>query len=108
MWIYILSAEIISVLKAFGTILQISDGILGVTAFAFGNSIGDFVNDIALAKMGFYMMATGACWGAPTLSTIIFTTQHLQIYYSPSVSPPSFSHFLWGINRVDLHWIILS
>jgi sodium/potassium/calcium exchanger 6 len=36
-----------------GEIFHVSDAILGTTIFAMGNSLGDFVSDITVARMGF-------------------------------------------------------
>ena len=51
-WIYLIANEIVSLLKAIGVFFGISDAILGLTVLAWGNSIGDMVADIAIAKQG--------------------------------------------------------
>lgn len=71
-WVYALSAEIIGVLKALGKTLNVSDGIMGVTVFAFGNSVGDFATNVMIARLGFHSMATGASWAAPLMSMFHF------------------------------------
>jgi sodium/potassium/calcium exchanger 6 len=68
---YIVSSEIVAVLQALGVILNLSDGIMGLTVFAFGNSVGDFFTNIMLAKMGYYTMALSASWGAPMISMCV-------------------------------------
>ena len=70
LWIFLISAEIVSVLKTLGRSLRISDSILGITVLAFGNSIGDFVTNVMIARLGYYSMAIGASWGAPLLSKL--------------------------------------
>jgi sodium/potassium/calcium exchanger 6 len=45
--------KITFVWQAMGQIFHVSDAILGTTIFAMGNSLGDFVSDITVARMGF-------------------------------------------------------
>lgn len=70
-WIYALSSEIIGVLKALGKILRVSDGIMGVTVFAWGNSIGDLATNLMIARLGFHSMAIGASLAAPMMSMFL-------------------------------------
>lgn len=67
-WISIFATEIISILKTVSIIYDLSDDILGITVFALGNSIGDFISNFTIAKMGMPLMAFGACFGGPLLS----------------------------------------
>lgn len=67
-WISIFATEIISILKTVSIIYDLSDDILGITVFALGNSIGDFISNLTIAKMGMPLMAFGACFGGPLLS----------------------------------------
>jgi Ca2+/Na+ antiporter len=71
LWIYAVSQEIISVLAAIGTSLGISEAFMGITLFAFGNSVGDLVTNLMVAKLGYYSMASGACFGAPLLNSLL-------------------------------------
>ncbi|KAL8972096.1 MAG: hypothetical protein Q9183_000729 [Haloplaca sp. 2 TL-2023] len=70
-WISTIANEVVGVLKAFGVILGISDAILGLTIFAVGNSLGDFVADITVARLGFPVMALSACFGGPMLNILL-------------------------------------
>ncbi|KAL1915038.1 uncharacterized protein VTP21DRAFT_7743 [Calcarisporiella thermophila] len=70
-WIYIIANEVVAVLKSIGLILGLSDAILGLTIFAMGNSLGDFVANITMARMGFPMMAFSACYGGPLLNMLL-------------------------------------
>lgn len=70
-WISTIANEVVGVLKAFGVILGISDAILGLTIFAVGNSLGDLVADITVAKLGYPVMALSACFGGPMLNILI-------------------------------------
>ncbi len=70
-WISTIAAEVVGVLKAFGVILGISDAILGLTIFAVGNSLGDLVADITVARLGYQVMALSACFGGPLLNILL-------------------------------------
>ncbi|PHH63564.1 hypothetical protein CDD82_1887 [Ophiocordyceps australis] len=70
-WISTVAGEVVGVLKAFGIILAISEALLGLTIFAAGNSIGDLVADITVARLGYPVMALSACFGGPMLNILI-------------------------------------
>ena len=70
-WISTIAEEVVGILKAFGVILGISDAILGLTVFAVGNSLGDLVADITVARLGFPVMALSACFGGPMLNILL-------------------------------------
>ena len=56
-WISTIAGEVVGVLKGFGVILGISEAILGLTVFAVGNSLGDLVADVTVARLGYPVMA---------------------------------------------------
>ncbi|KAI1489276.1 Sodium/calcium exchanger protein-domain-containing protein [Biscogniauxia mediterranea] len=70
-WISTVAGEVVGILKAFGVILDISDAILGLTIFAIGNSVGDLVADITVARLGYPVMALSACCGGPLLNILL-------------------------------------
>ncbi|KAI1311959.1 hypothetical protein EDD11_003215 [Mortierella claussenii] len=70
-WIFLVASEVVGILQAFGMILGVSDAILGLTVFAMGNSLGDLVANITIAKMGFPRMAFSACFGGPLLNMLL-------------------------------------
>jgi solute carrier family 24 (sodium/potassium/calcium exchanger), member 6 len=70
-WISTIANEVVGVLKTLGVILNISDAILGLTIFAVGNSCGDLVANVTVAKLGFPNMALSACWGGPMLNILL-------------------------------------
>lgn len=67
-FISIFSGEIIAVLDVLSVAFELSDDILGSTVFALGNSVGDLVSNLTIARMGMPVMAFGACFGGPLLS----------------------------------------
>ncbi|CAG8488557.1 4939_t:CDS:2, partial [Dentiscutata heterogama] len=70
-WIYLLANEVVGVLQTLGLIMGLSDAILGLTIFAMGSSLGDFVANISIAKAGCPMMAMSACFGGPMLNILL-------------------------------------
>jgi sodium/potassium/calcium exchanger 6 len=56
-WISTIAGEVVGVLKTFGVVLNISEALLGLTIFAAGNSVGDLVADITVARLGYPVMA---------------------------------------------------
>ncbi|KAJ6148024.1 hypothetical protein N7497_010006 [Penicillium chrysogenum] len=70
-WIATIATEVVSLLKTIGVILNISDSLLGLTIFAVGNSLGDLVADITVARLGYPVMALSACFGGPMLNILL-------------------------------------
>ncbi|CAG8543840.1 13007_t:CDS:10 [Ambispora gerdemannii] len=92
-WIFLVANEVVGLLQALGLIMGMSDAILGLTIFAMGNSLGDFVANITIAKMGFPMMAMSACFGGPMLRIGIsgsYMTLKTREPYLITVSPTLF------------------
>ncbi|KAM3336874.1 hypothetical protein P3S68_032574 [Capsicum galapagoense] len=73
-WTYILAEELISLLVSMGLILGISPSILGLTVLAWGNSLGDLVANVTLAKSGGPRRAQVAlcgCYVGPIFNTLV-------------------------------------
>ena len=70
-WMYVIPNEIVGLLKAFGVTLNLSDAVLGLTVLAWGNSIGDFISDTAIARQGYPRMGFSACFGGPLLNLLL-------------------------------------
>ncbi|PKY01301.1 sodium/calcium exchanger protein [Aspergillus campestris IBT 28561] len=70
-WIATIATEVVNLLKTLGVILNISDSLLGLTIFAVGNSLGDLVADITVARLGYPVMALSACFGGPMLNILL-------------------------------------
>lgn len=56
-WISTIAGEVVGVLQTLGVVLDISEALLGLTIFAAGNSVGDLVADITVARLGHPVMA---------------------------------------------------
>jgi sodium/potassium/calcium exchanger 6 len=94
-WLYIVANEVQNMLQALGEALGIGDGILAVTVVAWGNSIGDFVANVAVARRGYGSMGVGACYGGPLLNQLVglgiaftFNPTQLQSFCYPISSDP--------------------
>ena len=68
---YLIPNEIVGLLKAFGVTMDLSDAILGLTVLAWGNSIGDFIADTAIARQGYPRMGFSACFAAPVVNILL-------------------------------------
>lgn len=67
-WISFAADEIINILHVISVVFHLSEDILGLTVFALGNSVGDFISNYTIASMGKPMMAFTACFGGPLLA----------------------------------------
>lgn len=70
-WIYCIANEIVNILQALGIAFNLSDAILGLTFLAWGNSIGDLIADISMARQGYPRMGISACFGGPLFNMLI-------------------------------------
>ena len=87
LWIYVTANELVALLKFFGVVFNISNGILGMTVLAWGNSIGDFVANTVVARQGFPEMAISAAFGGP-LFNMVFGLG-MSVTYANLVSYPA-------------------
>jgi sodium/potassium/calcium exchanger 6 len=70
-WIYMIANELVSLLKAFGVVFGLTDAILGLTALAWGNSIGDLIADTAMALRGQPRTGFSACFGGQLFNLLL-------------------------------------
>lgn len=71
LWIYAISSELVSCLAATGDLAGISPTIMGIVVLAWGNSFGDMVADIAMAKNGHFETAVSAVFCAPIQNVLL-------------------------------------
>ncbi|KYM77284.1 Sodium/potassium/calcium exchanger 6 [Atta colombica] len=69
--VYLVAREVMAVLQCIGYSCSISDAMLGITFLAWGNSIGDLIANIAIARRGFPRMGYAACFGGPMFNTLL-------------------------------------
>ncbi|KAJ1689029.1 hypothetical protein LUZ63_013184 [Rhynchospora breviuscula] len=70
-WISTIAGELLNCLAAIGTIMDLPPAILGLTVLAWGNSIGDLVADVALAKAGQPEVAIAGCFAGPMFNMLV-------------------------------------
>lgn len=70
-WISTTAGELVNCLEAIGTLLQLPPALLGLTVLAWGNSVGDLVADVAVAKAGHPAMAMAGCFAGPMFNMLV-------------------------------------
>ncbi|OQO07405.1 hypothetical protein B0A48_07102 [Cryoendolithus antarcticus] len=70
-WISSIADQVVGALKALAVICNMSHAIMGLTIFAVGNSLGDLVADVTVARLGYPVMALSACFGGPMLNILL-------------------------------------
>lgn len=88
-WVYIIANELVSLLTALGVAMNLSRGVLGLTILAWGNSAGDILANIGLAKNGNARMAVAGCLGGPTFN-LLFGLGLGLTYRTASTYPTAF------------------
>ena len=58
-------------LEAFGVLTGMPPGVVGLTILAWGNSIGDMVSNVSVAKAGLGEMAIAGCYGGPLFNMLV-------------------------------------
>lgn len=71
MWIYMSADQVVILLQSTGIILNIPNFILGATVLAWGNSVGDLISDIVMAKKGSPNMALSATYAGPMFNMLL-------------------------------------
>lgn len=70
-WISTIAGELLNCLAALGTLLDLPPSLLGLTVLAWGNSVGDLVADVAIAKAGQPAMAMAGCFAGPMFNMLV-------------------------------------
>jgi Ca2+/Na+ antiporter len=65
LWLNTAAGMLVNVSLVAGRILGVEPALLGATVLAWGNSLPDLVNNMALARDGFPTMALAACFASP-------------------------------------------
>lgn len=84
-WISTTAGELLNCLEALGEVLKLPPSLLGLTVLAWGNSVGDLVADVAVAKAGHPAMAMAGCFAGPMFNMLFglgtaLVTQTATIY----------------------------
>ena len=98
-WIQAVASEIVAILDTMGVVAGANHSLMGLTVLAWGNSLGDLANNVAIAKAGLPMMAVSACVAGPVfnllvglgLSLMVLTVRHRNFTHGVAVSLDRFS-----------------
>ncbi|XP_068937698.1 mitochondrial sodium/calcium exchanger protein [Petaurus breviceps papuanus] len=71
LWINAAATEVVNILHSLGIVFQLSNTVLGLTLLAWGNSIGDVISDLTLARQGYPRMAFSACFGGIIFNILV-------------------------------------
>jgi sodium/potassium/calcium exchanger 6 len=86
-WTNAIANELVAALSMLGTLLGISPAVLGLTVLAWGNSVGDFVADTALARSGNPRMGAASCFGSPIFNLCVGFGLSLTVAISKNGRP---------------------
>ena len=70
-WIRIIAGELLTCLAAVADIFGLPPSVLGLTVLAWGNSVGDFFSNVAVARQGQAEMALAGCYGGPAFNMLV-------------------------------------
>lgn len=70
-WISFIAGELLGCLATLGKLLKLPPALLGLTVLAWGNSIGDLVADVAVARAGQPAMAMAGCFAGPMFNMLV-------------------------------------
>eukprot|EP00633_Aureoumbra_lagunensis_P001385 CAMPEP_0197292384 /NCGR_PEP_ID=MMETSP0890-20130614/22816_1 /TAXON_ID=44058 ORGANISM="Aureoumbra lagunensis, Strain CCMP1510" /NCGR_SAMPLE_ID=MMETSP0890 /ASSEMBLY_ACC=CAM_ASM_000533 /LENGTH=490 /DNA_ID=CAMNT_0042766219 /DNA_START=684 /DNA_END=2156 /DNA_ORIENTATION=+ len=85
-WLDLLASETCAVLESLGAASGVSSAVLGVTALAWGNCIGDLVADTAVARAGNSKAAVASVFNSPLFSQVLslgFPVMYYTMYKGP-------------------------
>lgn len=96
-WISTVAGELLNCLAALGSLLELPPAFLGLTVLAWGNSVGDLVADVAVAKAGQPEMAMAGCFAGPMFN-MLFGLGTALVIQTSNVFPKAYElHFHVGI-----------
>lgn len=72
-WLDLLASETVAVFETLGAASGLSSAVLGSTLLAWGNCVGDFIADTAIARAGNQRAAVASVFNSPLFSQILAT-----------------------------------
>ncbi|OQR86349.1 Ca2 :Cation Antiporter (CaCA) Family [Achlya hypogyna] len=106
-WIYGVASELVAVLAAVGHITTLPPSVVGLTILSWGNSIGDWITNVAIAKGGCPEMALAGCFGGPVFNLLVGLG--LPMLLARLTALESTTHVEWDVHCcVSLAFLALS
>lgn len=106
-WILLVADEVVGLLYTFGIILKIPETVLGLTVLAWGNSLGDLVADVTVAKEGMPAMAIAGTFAGPMFNMLMGLGLSLTKRLLTSTEPVTLTSHDENTNVVDLMFLTL-
>jgi Ca2+/Na+ antiporter len=96
-WMDLVAGEAVAVLKSLGLMWRMNMAVLGLTVLAWGNSIGDLVADVAVARAGSPDMAVTACFAGPLFNMLVGlgVAFFIQCVYTKKAVPINLAGDTW-------------
>ncbi|GLI68437.1 hypothetical protein VaNZ11_012853 [Volvox africanus] len=69
-WIDILASQVVGLISLLASLLRLPSSVMGLTLLAWGNSLGDFFGNPAMARRGKPTMALTACFAGPLFNML--------------------------------------
>ncbi|KAF5951348.1 hypothetical protein HYC85_009292 [Camellia sinensis] len=93
-WISVMAGKLLNCLAALGALLELPPALLlGLTVLAWGNSVGDLVADVAIAKAGQPALAMAGCFAGPMFN-MLFGLGTALVIQTANVYPKAYElHF---------------
>ncbi|KAL7235105.1 hypothetical protein ACSBR1_018568 [Camellia fascicularis] len=92
-WISVMAGELLNCLAALGALLKLPPALLGLTILAWGNSVGDLVADVAVAKAGQPALAMAGSFVGP-MFYMLFGLGTALVIQTANVYPKAYElHF---------------
>lgn len=91
MWIDTIAGQVVGILSFLASLANFPTGILGLTLLAWGNSLGDYFGNKAMARNGHASTAITACFAAPLFNMLMSLSLGFTSYFHRE-----------GLNSVDV------
>jgi len=79
-WIDTIATEVVGVITFLAGLASLPSGVMGLTLLAWGNSLGHFFGNRAMAKAGHTSIAITACFAAPLFNMLISLSLGFSAY----------------------------
>lgn len=99
---------VVDVLTDWVKYFQISEAILGLTVFAWGNSIGDLVSNVTFTRIGVLEIALGSCFGSPLLYFLFGVGIDGILVLLKNTNPEDVPFWFWHLDFVVNESLVLS